>query len=165
MKIGSPGRRRFAEALYVTLHYAPLMAKRGLSPEQAVDRCIALTHGLEASGMLRRSIRVNGLDNPYMTELARQVLINDVLREIARKGQAAPAKEDRSVKPKTRSQGDCLKAFDYLHGAGAHLQRQFDWKMTREVAQAHFDARVILARLEMDALQEGEGLARARTER
>jgi hypothetical protein len=51
---------------------------------------------------------------------------------------------------------DYLSAVDCLHNAGCYLSKQFSSAMDKTEAQAHFDSRAYLCRLEQMVLNEAE---------
>lgn len=65
---------------WITPHYRPLLAVRNLTAQQAVLSAIG-NHDVMTKTFPRRAIYRYGLDNPYMTEDARAVMVNRAIRD------------------------------------------------------------------------------------
>jgi hypothetical protein len=63
---------------YLTPAWQPIAERMGLSAAQVIRIWRNRYDDAAKQGFRKRTIRRNQLDNPYMTELARKVIINDI---------------------------------------------------------------------------------------
>jgi hypothetical protein len=75
-----------------------LKRRFGMSDEQVARKVYAAIRGLQLRGIGWKKIVHNALDNPYMTELSRRTLLNDVLRYSSRFNAVRKKKPAQSVR-------------------------------------------------------------------
>lgn len=69
---------------YIGPEWREIRLRAGLSEAGAIARSAQLYEKLRARGFSTKTVNINRLDNPYMTELGRAVIINDLRRTYPR---------------------------------------------------------------------------------